>query len=210
MVERLLRALRVHLDWIHYKTNFREPVMVRRTTMPGGQPGTLAEIAVDLRQADPGKLPAQLAHALQHVHAGTEDDNVHLDQFAPWRDSIIWKFNKVFWQWLTEWEAASGRGFEAALPTGQSDANRPDAVNDSVIEFWQLLKELEAKNQLPAEIPILEIGVGAGTRAAAFVDRFKEYDDAQGTNYYSKLQFILGDYSPDTLARACRARNRRG
>ena len=80
---KLLRALRVHLDWIHYKTNFREPVMVRRTTTPAGQPGPLAEIAVDLRQADPAQLPQQLAHALQTVRAGTDADSVHLDEFAP-------------------------------------------------------------------------------------------------------------------------------
>ena len=93
---------------------------------------------------------------------------------------MIWDFNKLFWRHLGEWEAASGRGFEAALPTGQSDANRPDAVNDSVVEFWKLLKELEAKGQLAAEFPILEIGVGAGTRAAAWIDGFKAYDDAAG------------------------------
>ena len=119
--------------------------MVRRTTMPGGQPGPLAEIAVDLRQADAGRLPEQLAHALQTVRAGTEDDSVYLDEFAPWRDSIIWRFNKLFWQWLTEWEAASGRGFEAALPSGSSDANHPQAIADSVAEFWRLLKELDAR-----------------------------------------------------------------
>ena len=135
---KLLRALRVHLDWIHYKTNFREPVMVRRTTTPGVRPGPLAEIAVDLRQADPAQLPHLLARALQSVRAGTEDDGVHLDEFVPWRDSIIWRFNRLFWQWLTEWEQASGRGFEAALPSGSSDANHPQAVAASVAEFWRL------------------------------------------------------------------------
>jgi hypothetical protein len=202
---RLLRALRVHLDWIHYKTNFREPVIVRRATTAQGQPGPLAEIGVDLRQTDPAQLPAQLAHALNAVRAGTDEDNVHLGAFAPWRDSIIWKFNKLFWQWLTEWEAASGRGFEAALPSGSSDANHPVAVADSVTEFWRLLKELEAKHQLPAQIAALEIGVGSGARAAAWLDGFKALDEQSGTGYYKRLKFWLGDYSTATLDRALKA-----
>ena len=43
-------SLRIHLDWIQYKTNFRDPVMVRRTSNAQGQPLPLAEIAIDLRQ----------------------------------------------------------------------------------------------------------------------------------------------------------------
>jgi len=130
---KLLRALRVHLDWIHYKTNFREPVMVRRTTMPAGQPGPLAEIAIDLRQANPETLPSRIAQALAKAHvanAAHDEDGVYLDGFVPWRESIIWQFNRMFWQWLPEWEAASGRGFEEALPSGSSDANHPAAVAD--------------------------------------------------------------------------------
>ena len=202
---RIAPSLRIHLDWIQYKTNFRDPVIVRRTTDAKGRALSLAEVAIDLRQCQAANLPIELERAIRSVspNATGDDGRVYLDDYKPYRDCMIWDFNRLFWRHLGEWEAASGRGFEAALPTGQSDANRPDAVNDSVVEFWQLLKGLESKNQLPAEIPILEIGVGAGTRAAAFVDRFKEYDEAQGTNYYSKLQFILGDYSPDTLARAC-------
>jgi hypothetical protein len=202
---RIAPSLRIHLDWIQYKTNFRDPVIVRRTTDAKGKALSLAEVAIDLRQCQSGSLPLELERAIKSVNPNVhvDDGRMYLDEYRPYRECMIWDFNRLFWRHLGEWEAASGRGFEAALPTGQSDANRPDAVNDSVVEFWKLLKELESKNQLPPEIPILEIGVGAGTRAAAFVDRFKEYDDAQATNYYSKLQFILGDYSPDTLARAC-------
>ena len=133
---------------------------------------------------------------------------MYLDDFRPYRDCMIWDFNRLFWRNLADWEAASGRGFEAALPSGQSDANRPDAVADTVTEFWTLLKTLDDKGQLPAEISALEVGVGSGARAAAWMDGFKVYDAQQGTNYYSKLQFILGDYSPDTLERAVAALSR--
>ena len=202
---KLLPTLRVHLDWIHYKANFREPVMIRRAMKPNGEPGTLAEIAIDLRQADPARLPLQLKDALQAVRAGSSPDAVFLDQFAPWRDSIIWRFNRLFWQWLSEWEAASGRGFEAALPSGSSDANNPKAVADSVTEFWRLLKDLEARHQLPSEIVALEIGVGTGARAAAWLDGFKALDEQSGTGYYKNLRFWLGDYSSVTLDRALKA-----
>jgi hypothetical protein len=202
---RIAPSLRIHLDWIQYKTNFRDPVIVRRTTDAHGKALSLAEVAIDLRQCQAADLPQQLERAIRSVspNATGNDGRMYLDEYRPYRECLIWDFNRLFWRYLGEWESASGRGFEAALPGGQSDANRSDAVHDTVVEFWTLLKDLESKHQLPAEIPILEIGVGAGTRAAAFVDGFKEYDEAQGTNYYSKLQFILGDYSPDTLARAC-------
>ena len=141
----------------------------------------------------------------QAVRAGTEDDNLHLDAFTPWRDSIIWKFNRLFWQWLSEWEAASGRGFEAALPSGSSDANHPQAVAASVTEFWKLLQDLDGRGQLPAEIVALEIGVGSGARAAAWLDGFKALDEQSGSGYYKRLRFFLGDYSTATLDRALKA-----
>ena len=111
----------------------------------GGKPRPLAEIAIDLRQADPAQLPQQLAHALQSVGSRRRPTTTASTwtTFVPWRNSIIWKFNRLFWQWLTEWERASGRGFEAALPSGSSDANHPQAVADSVAEFWRLLKDLD-------------------------------------------------------------------
>jgi hypothetical protein len=203
----LATSLRIHLDWIQYRTNFRDPVIVRRTTDSQGRPMSLAEIAIDLRQADPAQLPLQLARALKIVGptAASDDGRVYLDYFRPYRECMIWDFNRLFWQQLGAWEAASGRGFEAALPGGQSDANRSDAVHDTVVEFWTLLKDLDGRGQLPADIYALEIGVGSGARAKAWMDGFKALDDQRGTQYYSRLQFILGDYSATTLERAVAA-----
>jgi hypothetical protein len=203
----LAPSLRIHLDWIQYRTNFRDPVCVRRTTDPHGKPMSLAEIAIDLRQANPAELPLQLGRALKSVGptSATDDGRVYLDDFRPYRECMIWDFNRLFWQRLGDWEAASGRGFEAALPSGKSDANHPEAVADSVTEFWRLLKELDERGQLPADIPALEVGVGSGARAAAWMDGFKTLDEQQGTNFYRKIQFILGDYSATTLERAVTA-----
>jgi hypothetical protein len=128
---RLAPSLRIHLDWIQYKTNFRDPVIVRRTTNPQGQILPLAEIAIDLRQADASRLPEELARAVQNIGAGPESNgynHLYLDEFRPYRDCLIWPFNRLFWRHLGDWEAMSGKGFEASLPGGTSDANHPQAV----------------------------------------------------------------------------------
>jgi hypothetical protein len=204
---RLLPALRVHLDWIQYRANFREPVTVRRAADAAGAPMALAEIAVDLRQAEPGRFREDLSRALGALGAESDDDGkrVWLDDWAPVRDSVIWQFNRLFWQRLGDWEQATGRGFEQALPSGQSDANQPDAVADAVGDFWTLLRDMDKRGHLPPEIFALEIGVGSGTRAGLWLDRFKALDEERGTGYYPRLRFLLGDYSLPTLDRAMAA-----
>jgi hypothetical protein len=204
---RLLPALRVHLDWIQYRANFREPITVRRAIDGRGEPVPLAEIAVDLRQAEPERLREGLVRALGALgpEPVADDDRLPVDQFVPVRDSVIWQFNRLFWQRLGEWEQAAGRGFEDALPSGRSDANHPDAVADSVGDLWTLLRDVDKRGQLPPEIFALEIGVGSGTRAALWLDRFKALDEERGTGYYPRLRFLLGDYSLPTLDRAMAA-----
>jgi hypothetical protein len=201
----LAPSLRVHLDWIHYKSNFRDPVIVRRTTDSRGRVLPLAEIAVDLRQADAATLDGQLLQAVRSLCPGAQTNghgHVRLGGFKPYRECLMWDFNRLFWQHLAEWEHASGKGFEKALPSGSSDANHPAAVADSAKKFWTLLTELERKHQAPSEIIGLEIGVGTGARAAAWLDRFKEIDAAAESGFYDRMQFILGDYSPTSLQRA--------
>ena len=64
---RLLPTLRVHVDWIQYRANFREPVTVRRATDGRGEPMALAEIAVDLRQAEPARFRYALARTTSRL-----------------------------------------------------------------------------------------------------------------------------------------------
>jgi hypothetical protein len=200
----VLESLRLHLDWIQYRSNFREPVIVRRATDGSGRPLALAEIAVDLRQARHEGFPDAVRHALGKVTAEPDGDGdgTHLDDWRPLHESIIWRFNDLFWQRLSDWEAATGRGFEQALPSGRSDANHPDAVADSVADFWTLLREIDKKGQLPAEVFALEIGVGTGARAGLWLDRFQALDEERGTGYYPRIRFLLGDYAMPTLDRA--------
>jgi hypothetical protein len=206
--QRLVPSLRVHLDWIQYKANFREPILVRRAADRSGGPLALAELAVDLRRVEPAALLDALARALGGGSDPSEDGPdgaTLLETWAPVRDSVIWRFNRLFWQRVADWEAAVGRRFEEALPSGRSDASRPEAVADSVADFWTLLRDLEKKGQLPAEIFALEIGVGSGQRAALWLDRFRALDEERGTSYYPRLRFLLGDYSLPTLDRAMAA-----
>lgn len=201
-------TLRVHLDWVQYKTSFREPAMLRSAVDRDGTAQPLTEISVDLRQIDPARVDEQLAPVVAQLKAGTATDladRFYLDSFKPWRDSLIWPFNRLFWRKLDMWEKHAHRGYEASLPSGGSDSTNPDSVTDSVGEFWTLLRDLESRGQLPSEIYAMEIGVGSGTRARLWLDKFKSVDDDCRTGYYSKLRFLLGDYSPATLDAALAA-----
>jgi len=89
---RLAPSLRIHLDWIQYKTNFRDPVIVRRTTNSQGQTLPLAEIAIDLRQASAASLPDDLARAVKAIGDGPDANSlnhVYLYVFKPYRDCLI-------------------------------------------------------------------------------------------------------------------------
>jgi hypothetical protein len=200
---RILDNLNVHLEWVQYKTNFREAVTLRRVNR-GDDVLPWMEVGIDLRQAHPETLKQEFVNALREPAdpACAARQRVYLEPFTTMRSSMIWRFNNLFWQHLPLWEAASGKGFERALPGGTSDANHPEAIADAVADFWTLLKDLENHNQLPPEIFVLEIGVGTGKRAALWLDRFRVVDRERGTQYYPRIRFLLGDYSMPTLNRA--------
>jgi len=140
---------------------------------------------------------------MQVASAPDRNGRIYLEDFQSFRSSIVWQFNRLYWQRLKDWEQTSGKGYQKALPGGMSDGHQPEAISDSVDEFWNLLKDLEKKNQLPPEFFLLEIGVGTGIRAGLWLDRFREVDLERGSNFYHRLRFLLGDYSLATLER-CR------
>jgi hypothetical protein len=207
--EETAAALRVHLDWVQYKSSFRDPVIVRRAVDREENPLPLTELAIDLRNADTARLPEQLAAAIKglRLDPGPDPDRapLMLDGFRPWRESTIWAFNRLFWQRLSSWEAHAHRGYEAALPSGGSDANHPEAVADSVADFWTLLRDMDGRKQLPPEAYVMEIGVGSGARARLWLDKFKALDDELGSGFYPRVRFLMGDYSPATLETALAA-----
>ena len=199
-----LAHLRVHLDWVQYRQNFREAVMVRRAVIGRGEPLPLVELAIDVRQARQDTFREELLRAFERCDAnGPEaDDEIPLEPFGLCRSSVIWGFNRLFWHYLADWQEATGTKYEEALPGGKSDAHHPDAVADSVAEFWTLLRELEGRHQLPVEIFLLEIGVGTGIRARLWLDCFRKLDEERGSGYYPRLRFLLTDYSTPILDQA--------
>jgi hypothetical protein len=197
-------ALRVHLDWVQYKQNFREIVGVVRATEHSTRIPFM-EMRIDTRQVQSASDPAEVLRAemLRALAASDPEydgrDKLPLEDFKPFRKSLAWDFNKLYWTYLGEWERATGKGYQEALPGGQSDGNSEDAVTDSVRDFWTLLRDLEKRGQLPPELFILEIGVGSGTRCGMFVEKFRTLDRLRGTRFYDKLRVLMGDYSLETL-----------
>jgi len=196
--------LRVQLDWIQYRQNFRECVMATSATSdrPGQFPGL--EVHIDTRQVTPGCLREAILRTLPNAGdpPRPDPDGVLLEDFRSFRESIAWGFNRLYWHRLADWEQFTGRGYEQALPGGKSDANHPVAVADCVADFWTLLRDLENRKQLPEELFVMEIGVGMGTRSGLWLDRFRTLDRERGTKYYPRLKFLLGDYSLATLERS--------
>jgi hypothetical protein len=199
--------LQVELDWIQYKQNFREVVIATQACNAQGQPVKIMDVRVDARQVAPATLRADILRAVARANpdrlldapqgtaqdtAQEEPDRLPLEEFQSMRTSIVWEFNKLYWTRLKDWEQATGRSYEQALPGGQSDGHQPQAIADSVGDFWTLLRDLDAKKQLPAEIFVLEIGVGTGIRCGLWLTKFRELDRQCGTNYYPKLRVLLG------------------
>jgi hypothetical protein len=196
--------LHVHLDWIQYRQNFREPVLFTRSTNDRGENSSLMEVRIDTRQVLPGSLREFVKRGFGTLGSEVKQDpeRVYLEDFRSFRSSIAWDFNRLYWHRLKDWEQATGRGYEEALPTGKSDANHPGAIADSVADFWTLLRDLDGQKKLPAELFVLEIGVGMGIRAGLWLDRFRALDEERGTNFFPRVRFLLGDYSLATLERS--------
>jgi hypothetical protein len=194
-----LASLRVVCDWIQYKQNFREPVMGR----PVGDVGT--EIAFDLRRCA-GIPPETLA---EHVKQALQDHGVQpglaLEPWVPGRDSCIWRFNQLYWQALSHWEVATGREYEQSLPGGESDARNTEAARELILELFRIWDELAARRALPEELYVLELGVGNGSQARTWLDEFVQLDRRHGREYYHRLRYLMGDYSPHVLDRARQA-----
>ena len=203
--------LRIQLDWLQYKKNFREVVLITEGREPGNEGAHFMHIQVDTRQVVPGCLKPEMQRAMlqsklrsktSFAARPAEAERLALEDFRQFRSSIAWDFNRLYWHRLKDWESATGKAYEEALPGRQSDANHPDAIVDGVADFWTLLRDLESKQRLPQEIFIMEIGIGTGQRCALFLDHFQALDQRRGTNFYPKLRVLLGDYSLETLDRS--------
>ncbi len=199
-----LARFRVQLDWIQYRSNFREAVISVPFGKCGGEPSAPLDLHINTRQMSRESLATEIVKAISGCRGNRPEgvDRIPLEDFCSFRSSIAWEFNRLYWHRLADWEHATGRGYEQALPGGKSDAHHPEAIADGVADFWTLLQDMEKRGQLPGEIFVMEIGVGLGKRAALWLDRFQALDQQRNTNYYSRLKFLLGDYSLATLERS--------
>ncbi|HUN32448.1 MAG TPA: hypothetical protein VMU95_10590 [Trebonia sp.] len=206
-----LAQLRVVCDWIQYKANFREPAMARPLLAAGASDPAADsyEIAVDLRRlAASGDVPAAMTTALAQAAGGhgreasPGGDLVWLEPWVPGSGSLIWRFNALYWQALTDWEKATGKEYEQSLPGGASDARNVSAAHDLILDLFKVWDELAARRALPDELYVLELGVGNGGQARTFLDEFQALDRRHGRGYYRRLHYLMGDYSPHVLERA--------
>jgi hypothetical protein len=191
-----LSRLRVVCDWIQYRQNFREPVIARPIADTG------VELAFDLRRCGdlgPENLAAYLKQAL------SDQGGVALEPWVSGRDSCIWRFNALYWQALSGWEQATGRLYEQSLPGGESDARNTEAARELILELFRLWDDLAARRALPDELYVLELGVGNGSQARTWLDEFVSLDRRHGRDYYRRLRYLMGDYSPHVLDRARQA-----
>ena len=194
-----LARVRVVCDWIQYRNNFRAPVQVRTIGPPdAADPGL--ELAVDLRRGGE-ELYAATGAALG-AHATGAPPGLLLEDWTPTNGSLIWGFNALYWQHLQLWEQSTGAGYESALPGGGSDARNVDAVRGLITDLFAVWDGLEARRALPEELYVVELGVGNGNQARTWLDTFVEVDRALGRDYYRRLHYLMGDYSPHVLQRA--------
>jgi hypothetical protein len=201
--ERDLTKVRVVCDWVQYRNNFRDVVEIRpilrsapSTTVP--VPTRVRdddlEVAVDVRRAPDVPLGEVTTSLLRDA-----PDRVFLEDWAAGSHSCIWRFNSLYWSALELWEKATGRGYEQALPGGESDARNRAAAAELIGELIDVWGRLETANALPDELYVVELGVGNGNQAKVFLDEFREVDRRHGKGYYERLHYLMCDYSAHVL-----------
>jgi hypothetical protein len=194
--------LRVTLDWVQYRRSFRKPVDVRRYYLPDGSPQPEREIAIDVRQVDAERFQPALRAALAALDGDPPACRLRLEEFCRPSQSIIWAFNRAFWEHLSAWEETFGRGFVAALPGGQTDGTHPGFWRDRLNAFLDLLDDLSQRALVPEEIYVLELGVGTGHQAKVWLDTFRALCAERGRDYFRRVRYLMSDYSHDVLRTA--------
>ncbi len=220
-----LATLRVVVDWIQYKESFREPAdlrpILRRVPAPDHEgPDAPAPAAVSAPDADAGGPAAEAAlelgidlrraggeigDAVAALLADGKPAAMPLEPWGPGTGSCIWRFNRLYWQALSHWEQSTGREYELALPGGSSDARNTAAVRELILELFKIWDDLDARGALPAELYVVELGVGNGGQARTWLDEFVALSRAHRRDYYQRLHYLMGDYSPHVLGRARQA-----
>jgi hypothetical protein len=218
-----LSRLTLVCDWIQYRSNFREVADYRAILAQAvdhafpadsvenpdferpDSPETGLELAIDLRRCADTDLRSVVAGLMQEHARPATSTRVPLGPWVAGRQSCIWRFNALYWQALSLWEQATGRDYEQALPGGESDARNAAAVRELILELFKTWDDLDARSALPPELYVVELGVGNGNQARTWLDEFVALSQAHSRDYYRRLHYIMGDYSPHVLGRALKA-----
>src|SRR3954454_23926606 len=162
-----LTRLRITADWVQYRQSFRPPGMLVPSTGGDG-----LELVVDLRRTgDADATAGAVAAAFRAHHTGGEPGTHRtLEEWGPTSRSLIWRFNALYWQHLRAWEEATGRGYESALPGGQSDARADEPVRAMIQALFAVWDSLAERRALPEELYVVELGVGNGSQARTWLD----------------------------------------
>jgi hypothetical protein len=199
-----LSKLRVVGDWVQYRQNFR-PVADIRHIMPSALQANGVEqyeIAVDLRRGPAAEdLEEQIDGAIGRL-GDPAGAGQYLEEWGHGSASVIWDFNGLYWNALGLWEEATGREYEQALPGGETDARNTEMARELILKLFKIWDDLAARKALPEDLHVLELGVGNGNQAKVWLDEFRKLDRENQRDYYSRLHYLMADYSPHVLERA--------
>lgn len=120
------------------------------------------------------------------------------DDFVPFDQSIIWKFNDFFWQNVSLWEKTFGENYESSIPGVISESHKDEFIYKSAKRFFELLVFLHNKGSLPKEIIVLEQGPGSGIYALGFLSYISQWSQDK-YDFLEKITYVLCDTSKDIL-----------
>ncbi len=202
-----LSRVRVVCDWVQYRSSFRDVVDIRPIVAAHSTDSAPVavgaedemEIAVDVRRSGDVPLKEITGDLIRARFGDAEPSRIHLEPWLPTSASVIWEFNTLYWKALNLWEQATGRAYEQALPGGESDARNRDSVREIITDLLARWDALAARNALPEELYVVELGVGNGGQAKTWLDEFVELDHKHGKDYYRRLHYLMCDYSSHVL-----------
>ena len=181
-----LSRVRVVCDWVQYRQNFRDAVAVRPIVagathdgpVPEGVREDDLEIAVDVRRSAEIPLRDTTRDALAAHAAGTADaGRVLLEDWGPTRRSCIWAFNGLYWSALGLWEEGHRPGVRAGAARRRERRPQRRPPRAMILEdLFTVWDELAERRALPAELYVLELGVGNGNQARVLLDEFRALD----------------------------------
>lgn len=195
------------LDWVQYRKNFRAPVMVRPFRSAPDAHSTsqpLAEIALDARRAKDmpyQTLVTEIVDRLSKALGLIPDvhECIHLEDWVRPSKSVVWSFNRSYWRHLAAWDETFGKDYASALPGGVSDGTSPAFWREQIETFMAVLDRLDEWSELPDELHVLELGVGDGQQAKAWLDGFAAACHARRRDYLGRIRYLMADYSPHVL-----------